>query len=130
MRRFALSLLLILALVSAASGQGQPLVTHWGAHITTATTTTLVAAVTGGTIGVWSFSACVAAGGTQTTITLQDGAGTNLIGTSVTYPLQPGTCYVAPFRGRQWFTSTASGQALQIVTSDIGPVDVYVEVVK
>lgn len=130
MRKTPLLLLLLLGLL-AFHASAQPINLQRSAvHISTATTTTLVAAVTGGPIEVWTLSVCVQTGGTTTTITLVDGAGTNLIGTSVTYVLAPGTCFVAPYRGFRYFAATAVSQALRLVTNDVGPVDVVVEVVK
>lgn len=126
----ALPVLLALASAGAVLAQ-QPglLITAAGVHIASATTTTLTAATTG-VIELWSMSACVPAGGTQTAITIRDSAGTNLAGTSVTWTIAPGTCFVAPLRGRRYFDATGTARSLQLVTSDIGPVDVVWEVVK
>jgi hypothetical protein len=123
----AACLLLALALPASA----QPRLRRCTAHITSATTTTPTgcAAVTGGIIELWSASICVDAGGTATSITLQDGAGTNLIGPSVVYPIPAGACFVLQRSTQAWY-ATAAGQALRIVTSDVGPLEVALEIVE
>jgi hypothetical protein len=100
------------------------------AHISAATTTTLQAAVAGQKISIQGGSVCVDAGGVTTGITLQDGAGTNLVGTGVVYALGAGQCLTLPLRPDLWYTLTAVGQSLQLVTGAAGPVEVYLEILQ
>lgn len=121
-----LSLLLLLTTPAVA----QPLLTKATAHITSATTTTVVTGVSGVIIGLWSASICVDTGGAQSTITLQDSGGTNLIGTGIVYVVTGGACLWFPYRGSPYPYQTAAGTGLQIVTGGAGPVEVVMEVSK
>src|SRR5204862_1100426 len=112
--RTLLTLSLLLALVTAASAQQ---LTKVGRHITSATTTTLVAGSTGSSpLALFHGSLCVDAGGVQTGVTLQDSAGTNLVGTGVKWVIPAGACLVMVYKGSPYFNGTAVGRGLQVVT--------------
>lgn len=130
MKRIALVLLLVLLLVIPAGAQNLN-VQRVQARVASATTTTLVGAVAGTSVEVYSVSICLEGAGVATNLTLQDTAGTNLVASSATYALpNPGACLVAPLRNRRYFNPTAAGTGLQLVTSAAGPVVVLVEYVK
>lgn len=134
--RRALLALLLLLLASALPAGAQivgPFKT-FGAHITSQTTTTLVAAVTARTLALYSLSACVDGNGAATSVTVQDTAGTNLVGTGVVYVVNPGQCFTWPMRvGASTGTSIplgyiTNGLGLQLVTgTGNGPVEVFGE---
>lgn len=131
MKRIVLVVLLALASALPASAQNI-LLRSCTAHIVSATTTTLTGcgAVTDRTYSIYTLSVCLGAGGVSTNVTVQDSAGTNLIGPNQVYPLpNPGACLVSdPYRGFRFWSSTAAGTGIQIVTSAGGPVEVYAQV--
>lgn len=129
MRRLVVPLVLLLLLATVASAQNVRLA-RTCAHITSATTTTLVAATSGVSIELWSFFIYVDNGGVATTVTLRDSAGTNLAGTNVAWPLAAGSSFTGAYRGQRYFNATAAGTGLQIVTSAAGPVEACVETVQ
>jgi hypothetical protein len=100
------------------------------AHITSATTTTILAGVAGQAISIQGGFICTDAGGVATNVTIQDGAGTNLFGTGVLFVPAIGSCLTIPLRTDLWGIPTAVGQSLQVVTSAAGPVEIYLEVVQ
>lgn len=100
------------------------------ARITSATTTTLAAAVAGTSMQIFDGSVCVDSGGVATTVTLQDTGGTNLVGSNIVYQLAPGTCLWMNYKGTPYFRATTSGTGLAIVTGAAGPVNVYLEYVQ
>src|SRR5262245_37141827 len=124
MRRFVLALAAVALLTVPAWAY-----TRNSNHISSATTTTVVAAVAGQNISVWSLSACVDNAGTATNVTIQDSASTNLIGTNVVYALGAGTCltFLRSDRNHGPHLVVTSGLGLQVVTSAAGPVEVSVE---
>jgi len=122
---------LIIALLCATlPADAQPFLTKVGAHITTATTTTLVAGTAGRSIEIFHMSICLDNAGTAGAITIQDSAALNLVGTGVVYVLGPNTCLTMPFKGRSYFLPTGAGNGLQIVSGSVGPFEVYAEVSK
>lgn len=129
----ALLLLLLLATLPAGAQLLGPYKT-FGAHITSQTTTTLVAAVSARTVVLYSLSACVDGNGATTSFTVQDTAGTNLVGTGVVYVVNPGQCFTWPLRPGA-SSSTAiplgyitNGLGLALVTgTGNGPVEVFGE---
>jgi hypothetical protein len=127
--RHWLIVLAVLLLAAPAGAQG-PKLTKATAHIVAATTTTVVAGASGVIIGIWSASICVDAGGAQTSVTIQDSAGTNLVGPNVVYVLPAGSCWWAPLRSVQYPFNTGAGRGVQIVTSGAGPTEVLLEVSK
>lgn len=130
MTRLLVALLFLLAAVLPAGAQQYRQAT---AHITTQTTTTVHAAVTGKRLAVVAGSVCVDANGTATGIALQDSAGTNLFGTGIVWVVGAGACLNFPLRGTgapvPYGRPTALSTSLQVVTTvGNGPVEVYLEV--
>jgi len=131
MKRCSLLLIALAVLCLGVPGQAAAQSARPAAHITSQTTTTLVAGVAGKTVGILSGSVCVDANGSSTGITFQDSNGTNLVGTGVVYVLPAGSCFWFPTRSDPYFNLTASGAGLQIVTTiAAGPVEVYLETVQ
>lgn len=135
MRR-ALALAVLLALVPALSAAQGPLLTRAQARITTQTTTTLAAAVTGVRLAIYSLSICVDAGGATTGFAIQDSTPTNLVGTNIVYAVGAGSCITwrlraTPTPRTQDFALAASGTSIQIVTTvGNGPSNVTIEYAK
>lgn len=99
------------------------------AHISTQTTTVLVAGIAGKTIEMNLGLICVDANGATTGITLQDTTGVNLIGTNVVLVMSAGQCFGFGRSGDPFFTVVTTGRGLNIVTTvGNGPVEVYMEV--
>ena len=129
----ALRLLLALLMGLSAAGVGRLGAAELRptARVTSQTTTTLVTAVSGQTIGVTGGSICIDANGVTTGLKLQDSAGTNIVGTGIVYVLSPGQCWVFPRTSNPYFTIIGGGLGLQLVTSvGNGPVEVALEVVQ
>lgn len=125
-----LALLLVLAFVGGGDAQNL-FIQKVQARVASATTTTLVAAVAGAAVEIYSVSICLELAGVATSLTLQDTAGTNLVASSATYALpNAGACLYAPLRNRRYFNPTAAGTGLALVTSAAGPVVVVIEYVK
>lgn len=127
MRRVAGLLTLVLVLLAAvvpAGSQGFKL-QRAPIHITSATTTTVVAGVAGRQIEIRDLFLRVDNGGVATTVTFQDSAGTNLLGTGVTFVLGTDQSLDWPLRplpiGR--LALTGAGNGFQIVTVGAGPVN-------
>lgn len=118
-------LVLLAALLTPASAAGPSF--RGGAHITSATTTTLVTGVAGQSVSIQTLFICVDAGGAATNVTIQDSAGTNLVGASVVFAVGVAQCIFFPRVQGSWFNAGAAGNGLQIVTSANGPTEVYFE---
>lgn len=126
--RTILALLLILLCAPPAWAQAPSF--RIGAHITSATTTTVLAGVAGQKIVIQGGSICVDGNGVTTQITIQDSTPTNLVGTSVVYVLVAGQCLVFPRVTDLYYVPTAAGAGLQLVTGAAGPVEVYLELLQ
>ena len=128
MKRILLMAAFLLALPICAHAQN---LTRVGGQISSATTTTVVAGVSGQRIQIIDGSVCVAAGGVQTAITIQDSTAVNYIGTSAVYTLAAGSCLNFLYKGNTGYgTGTTAGAGLQVVTGAAGPVTYYFEVTK
>lgn len=124
-----LVLLLLLLIPTSGFSAGPALIAT--AHISTQTTTHLVAAVAGQSVSIYGGSICVDANGATTGVALQSTAGTNVMGTNVVYVLAVGTCYWFPRSDAPYGNVTALGTGLDLVTTvGNGPVEVYLEVVQ
>lgn len=122
---------LVVGLLLLMPGVGGAQSLRPSAHITTQTTTVLVAPVAGQQVQVYSGSLCVDANGTATGIALQSTAGTNILGTNLVYVIPAGACLWFPTKPNNQFYGipTAAGTGLQVVTTvGNGPVNVYLEV--
>jgi hypothetical protein len=127
MTRLAVLLCLLLASTAAAAGPE----IRATAHITSQTTTALVAAVASQSVSIYGGSICVDANGATTGITIVSSAGTNLVGTGMVYVLGAGQCLWLPTRQAPYYTVTASGTGLSLITTvGNGPVEVNLEVVQ
>ncbi len=119
--------LLVLASFTPASAAYKTL----GGTITTQTTTTLLAGVSGKTIDVYGFSFCVDGNGATTSLTLRDSSGTNLIGTGYVVVLTPGQCWGLTTIKDLVRYQVGTGLGLQLVTgTGNGPVEWAVEVLQ
>lgn len=119
------TLLLLVALALPASGAYKLV----GGKISTQTTTTLIAAVSGQAINVYAYSFCVDGNGATTSFTFQDSGGTNLLGTGYIAVVNPGQCLAEELRynGAPRYGVTVS-LGLQLVTgTGNGPVEWQVE---
>jgi len=122
-------LLLPLLLLYPAPGEAD--LKQVGAHIASQTTTTIVSAVAGQKVQLQSGTLCVDSNGAETGITIQDGANTNLVGTSVVWVIGPGQCLWFPLQSGGYFNPTASGQSFQIKTTvGNGPVEVWLQLLQ
>ncbi len=127
MKRLLVGLLLLLLVTPAWATE-----LRVTAHITSQTTTVLVAAVAGKFVVIRAGSVCVDSNGADTGVALQSTAGANLVGTSVVYVIAAGQCLFLPRSSRLsdfYYTPSAIGTGFQIVTTvGNGPVEVYLEV--
>ena len=129
MSRLAVALLLLCLLALPVAAAGPEL--RPGVHISSQTTTAIVAAVASQSVSIYGGSICVDANGATTGITIVSSAATNLVGTNVVYVLGAGQCLWLPTRQAPYYTPTASGTGLSLITTvGNGPVNVYLEVVQ
>ena len=127
--RYLVTLLVLLALLLPSSGTADEL--RPAAHITSQTTTVMVAAVTGKQVQLMAGSICLDGNGATTGVAIQDTGGTNIIGTSVVYVLAAGECLYFPRSNAPYGQVTASGTGLQIVTTvGNGPINAYFEAIQ
>lgn len=128
MARFLFGILVATALLPASALAQNVLV---GKHITTQTTTALVAAVAGQSVYLYQGSICVDANGVTTGVAIVDTTAVNLAGTNVVWVLAPGSCLTFFPRNTWYFTPTVSGRGLSLITSvGNGPVEVSLEAVQ
>jgi len=117
--------------LSSGSVVAEPQSIRATAHITSQTTTTLVAAVTGQQIQIHGGSICVDANGATTGVALEDSGATNLVGTGVVYVLGTGQCWYFPRDGKPWIGVVGAGLGLNLVTTvGNGPVNVNLEIIQ
>lgn len=133
MIRRAIALVVLLLVATPASAQifGVPNLTFKSAHIATQTTTVVITPESGKSPRIVFLLVCVDNGGAAGTVTVQDGAGTNLFGTGVVFAMNTNTCLTLPYRGFPYGNAAASGQGISVVTgTGNGPYEVLIEVVQ